>query len=64
VTALRSEYPLTRFLGTLLNYTREQLAKADPQRAAEHFGISAEHAAEYIRQQCEIKGVSVKRWAA
>ena len=60
MTALRSEYPLTRFLGTLLGYSDQHLAKADPDKAAQHFGISSDHAAAYIKQQREIRGVVSK----
>lgn len=57
MAGLRSEFPLTRFLGTLLSYSEKNLAAADPDKAAVHFGIARDHAAGYISQQREIRGV-------
>lgn len=62
--SVRSEFPLTRFLAKLLAYTREQLAGADAAKAAEHYGINPDHAAGYIRQQCELRGAESRRRAA
>jgi hypothetical protein len=55
MTALRSEFPLTRFLGRLLAYTPAQLREADPAKAADHYGINPAHAAGYIAQQRELQ---------
>lgn len=64
MTALRSEYPLTRFLGTLLGYSEQNLARADADKAATHFGISPAHAAGYIDQQRQLRGIASRRRAA
>jgi len=55
MTAL--DMPLTRFLAKLLGYSLEQLAGASAQKASEHYGISLDHAAGYIAQQRQIRGV-------
>lgn len=60
----RSEFPLTRFLATLLGYPLDRLAAADPDKAASHYGISRDHAVQYIRQQRELRGIATERKAA
>lgn len=64
MSVLRSEFPLTRFLGKLFDYTDQQLATADPAKAAAHYGISPDHSAAYIQQQRELRGVEPLRRAA
>lgn len=64
MTTVRSEFPLTRFLGTLLSYTDRQLAGACPDKAAAHYGINRDHAQGFIDQQRELRGVVPLRRAA
>lgn len=52
-----SEMPLTNFIKKLLAYGPGDLAKACPDKAAAHYGISREHAAGYIEQQRLVRGV-------
>lgn len=55
MSADRCPYPLTRFLAKLLSYSPADLVKADPAKAAAHYGINQDHAAGYIRQQRELR---------
>lgn len=45
-----SIYPLTRLILDLASADRQRLAKADPVKIAEHYGVKLEWAAEYLRR--------------
>jgi hypothetical protein len=49
--------PLNAFLKQLNGYNMENLKNADPDKAAEHYGISRDHAAGYIRMEQERRGI-------
>lgn len=59
--SVTSPFPLTRFLATLLDYKVGDLARADVDKAATHYGINPAHAAGYINQQRELRGIAPQR---
>ena len=50
--------PLTDFLCKLMKYKDADVAKADPDKAAAHYGISRDHAAGYIRLEKQQRGIA------
>lgn len=58
---LKGGLPLSQFLVTLLNYTDEELRKANAKKAARVFKINEAHAEGYIRMQRELRNVGASR---
>lgn len=58
VNASSGPMPLTSFLCKLLTYKNADLLKADPKKAAKHYGIRADWAAEYIRLEKTQRGLA------
>src|SRR5688572_24486317 len=56
-------FPLTSFYCRLLKMTNEEVAAADPRRAAKTFlGVSPNVAAEYIQWEQRARGLPVMTW--
>lgn len=51
------DFPLTRFLINAMNATPDQLRRANPKKMAAHYGISEQHAEQYIKWERMMKGV-------
>jgi hypothetical protein len=54
---VRPTFPLTEFMVRLLGMTPEELADANPRRAARTYGIRSDWAAAYIAEQRALRGI-------
>lgn len=48
---------LAKLIVKLWGYSNDNLVKADPKKAAEHYGISEDHAAGYIEMEKRQRGL-------